>query len=77
MVLEVVRDVYTWLLDKAYIVTGDWDFDVLISFLEQEWKLWKLLCPDSKKASRLLKQATKTSNIQDMKTIIHIISKIG
>lgn len=42
--------------DNAVIVTWDWDFHCLIEHLQQENKLYKVIVPDQKNYSSLLKK---------------------
>lgn len=75
LVLETVRDFYISDIDDVFLVTGDGDFDVLVEFLESNGKFAKLMCPNIKKTSKLLKEVTPRNKIQDMATLLHIIGK--
>ena len=45
--------------DKAVIISWDWDFHCLIEYLEGQDKLKKLIIPNEKKYSSLLKKFSK------------------
>jgi len=58
-------------LQKAYILSNDWDYNTLIRTLIEEWKFGWLIVPDIKTASKLIKKFNKTIlNLQDIKNKI-------
>lgn len=59
--------------DKAIIVTGDGDFYCLVKYLIQEKKLHKLLVPNQKKYSALLKRLPSEylAFVSDLKKKLH------
>lgn len=48
--------------DKAIIVSGDGDFACLVQYLQEHNKLEKLIVPDERKYSALLKRFSKQNN---------------
>jgi len=70
-----MKDYYEGNLEKAFLVTNDGDFDVLVSFLVEHNSLGRLICPDLKRASRLLKKVTPQQKLFDLKRVIHSITK--
>lgn len=54
LVLQAMIDIYTY--DRAVVVTGDGDFHCLIDYLIKQKKLEKLLIPNQKSYSALLKK---------------------
>lgn len=75
LVLEAMQDFYTGRLGQTILVTADGDFDVLVEFLLKNNKLGKLLCPDLKKTSKLLKKITPHEKLLDLKDVLHSITK--
>lgn len=75
MVLEAVKDCYDWNCNEAIIVTNDGDFDVLIWFLEERGCLARVVCPNLKKASVLLKKITPQKKLLDLALLVNIITK--
>jgi len=57
MVLQAVSDMYENLFESAVIVTGDGDFACLVNFLKDKNRFERLLSPNPKKASLLLRKA--------------------
>jgi uncharacterized LabA/DUF88 family protein len=62
MVLQAMRDHKDDNFDKAVIVTSDGDFYCLVEYLYQRDRLKKVLSPNSKKCSELLKKKAKEKN---------------
>ena len=56
LVMQSIIDYYENQLNKFFLVSWDWDFDVLVEFFKNKNKLWKLLLPNAKKCSKLLKK---------------------
>lgn len=66
LVLQAMIDYPNY--DKAVIVSGDGDFHCLIHYLSQQEKLEKVVIPDRKNYSALLKKfATKLAFLNDLK----------
>ncbi|MCI0697616.1 NYN domain-containing protein [candidate division KSB1 bacterium] len=57
LVLQAMIDYEQY--EKAVIVTGDGDFYCLVKYLSEKGKLLKVLVPNQKKHSRLLRKAIK------------------
>jgi uncharacterized LabA/DUF88 family protein len=55
LVLKVVSDFYTKSFSSCYILSGDGDFGCLIEFINENKALAKVLAPDRKKCSILIK----------------------
>ncbi|MDR3168819.1 MAG: NYN domain-containing protein [Candidatus Peribacteria bacterium] len=45
-------------MTKAYLVSGDGDYNTLVHFFRQRGVLGRVLIPHREKASKLLKKAT-------------------
>lgn len=54
LTLQVISDIDFY--NKAILVTSDWDFSSVVKKLNQEWKLLKVLSPNYKFCSTLLKK---------------------
>lgn len=55
--IQVMLDIFEWGLWKVYLVTWDWDYNTLVDLLKQRKLLWRVLIPNRKKASKLLKKS--------------------
>ena len=60
--------------ENIVLVTGDWDFKILVDFLIQEWKFEKILLPNKKWSSLLLRQM-KSKYWDSLNNIQHKIKK--
>ncbi len=49
-----VRDTYEWLVTRALLITGDGDYNSLISFWQEKWIFDLVLIPGVKNSSTLL-----------------------
>lgn len=56
--IHSILDVVEWGLTKAYLVSGDGDYNTLVHFFRQRGVLGRVLIPHREKASKLLKKAT-------------------
>ncbi len=54
-----LRDFYEKTVTKAYLVTGDWDYNTLIDFWNEKWVFWKVFVPWVKNSSSLLTKSAK------------------
>jgi len=65
LVMQVMKEIDDY--DKAVIVSGDGDFYALIKHLKEKGKLKKLIIPDKRKFSTLLKEfEVDTINLTDL-----------
>ncbi len=55
LVLKAVSDYYTKAFDHCILITGDGDFGCLIEFLKEKNSIKRVLAPDVKKCSILIK----------------------
>jgi len=55
LVLKAVSDFYTKNTDSFILVTGDGDFGCLVEFLQENKVLDRVLAPDEKKCSFLIR----------------------
>ena len=73
LVLKTTSDYYTKVYDRCILVTGDGDFGCLVEFLIQNKALDRLIAPDERKCSILLKN--KNSEITFLNEHYHKFSK--
>ena len=74
LVLQAMIDYPNY--DKAVVVSGDGDFHCLVHYLSQQDKLEKVLIPDRKNYSALLKKfATKIAFLNDLREKLEYIKK--
>lgn len=60
--------------EKAVIVTGDGDFYCLVKYLREQGKLLKVLVPNKKKHSRLLRKAAQSlKNVAFISPLRHLL----
>lgn len=52
-----VLDTVEWWLSKAYLVSGDGDYNTLVDFWRERKALGRVLIPHREKASKLLKKS--------------------
>ncbi len=72
LVLQAMIDYNQY--EKAVIVTGDGDFYCLVKYLNEQGKLLKVLVPNKKKHSRLLRKATPSlNNIAFISPLRHLL----
>lgn len=72
--IHVLLDMLEWTLSCAYLVTGDGDYNTLVTLLYQRNKLWRVLIPHKDKASKLLKKAAGP-HVQSLADIRYFIEK--
>lgn len=72
--MHVMEDLLLWRLVGAVVVTGDADFNSLISRLRDEGKLLRLIVPNNHKTSRYLRYAAG-NNFQHFGQFRHIVEK--
>ena len=72
--INVMLDIFEWGLIKAYLVTWDGDYNSLVSLLKTRNMLWRVLIPNRKKASKLLKKSA-WADIQILEDIRYFIEK--
>lgn len=72
--IHMLLDMLEWNLQKAYLVTGDGDYNTLVTLLLQREKLWRVIIPHRDKASKLLKKAA-WPHIQSLSEIQYFIEK--
>ncbi len=72
LVLKTVSDFYTKVCDSCILVTGDGDFGCLVEFLQHNNALDRIISPDEKKCSVLLKN--KNSEITFLNKLYHKFS---
>ncbi len=72
--IHVMLDMFEWWLKKAYLVTWDWDYNTLVDLLKSRNLLGRVLVPNRKKASKLLKKSA-WSDIQILEDIRYFIEK--
>jgi uncharacterized LabA/DUF88 family protein len=56
-----IEDYYQWELSQAYLLSGDWDFDVLINFWKQHHCFTKIFIPNHKKLPSIINDCTTVS----------------
>ncbi len=72
LVLKTVCDYYENQFDKAIIITGDGDFTSLVNFLVKNKKFERLIAPNGKKCSILLKNTqVAITFLNDLKHKLH------
>lgn len=76
LVLKATRSYYEQGYDNFILVSWDGDFDVLVEFLLEKNVFWKLLVPNIKKASQLLKNILPAQQIQDLSVLKNKLQKI-
>lgn len=69
-IMELRKD---W-LQKAYLISNDWDYNTLIKVLIEEWVFGWLIVPDKRTASKLIKKFNRI--VLDLQEIRHKIKKI-
>jgi len=72
--IQAMLDIFEWNLEKAYLITWDWDFNSLVDLLKNRDLLWRVLIPNRKKASKLLKKSA-WPDIQILEDIKYFIEK--
>jgi len=72
--IQVMLDIFEWWLQKVYLVTWDWDYNTLVDLLKSRQLLWRVLIPNRKKASKLLKKSA-WPDIQVLEDIRYFIEK--
>lgn len=72
--IRVILDLFECGLHQAYIMTNDGDYNTLVDLLVDRGKLWHIITPNHKEASRLLKQSAWW-RIQDVQRIKHLVEK--
>ncbi len=72
--IQTVLDIFEWWLKKAYLITWDWDYNTLVDLLKNRNLLWRVLIPNRKKASKLLKKSA-WADIQSLEDIKYFIEK--
>jgi len=72
--IQCMLDIFEWDLEKAYLITWDWDFNSLVDLLKNRNLLWRVLIPNRKKASKLLKKSA-WPDIQILEDIKYFIEK--
>lgn len=75
LVLKSVRSYYEEGYNNFILVSWDGDFDILVDFLLQKKVFCKLLVPNIKKASQLLKNLLKSQDIQDLNVLSNKLGK--
>jgi len=55
--IHSILDVVEKWLTKAYLVSGDWDYNTLVNFRRERGVLWRVLVPHRNKVSKLLKKS--------------------
>jgi len=72
--INSMLDIFEGNLKKAYLITWDWDFNSLVDLLKKRKLLWRVLIPNRKKASKLLKKSA-WADIQILEDIKYFIEK--
>lgn len=72
--IHVILDIYETNLEKAYLVTWDWDYNTLVNLLKSRKLLWRVLIPNRKKASKLLKKSA-WADIQTLEDLRYFLEK--
>lgn len=72
--IHVMLDMFEWWLQKAYLVTWDWDYNTLVDLLKSKNLFGRVLVPNRKKASKLLKKSA-WPDIQIIEDIRYFIEK--
>jgi len=76
LVLKATRAYFEQWYDNFILVSWDGDFDILVEFLLEKKVFWKLLAPNIKKASQLLKNILPAQQIQDLNVLRNKLQKI-
>lgn len=72
LVLQAMIDCNQY--EKAMIVTGEGDFYCLVKYLREQAKLLKVLVPNKKKHSRLLRKAAESlKNVAFISPLHHLL----
>lgn len=72
--IHMLLDMLEGSLESAYLVTGDGDYNTLVTLLYKRWKLGRVLIPHRDKASKLLKKAAGP-HVQSLSDIRYFIEK--
>lgn len=72
--IHAILDLVEWWLKKAYLVTGDWDYNILVKLFRDREVLWRVFIPHRDKASKLLKKAA-WPHVQVLEDIRYFIEK--
>lgn len=56
LVRDAMEDFIEKKVNRAFLVSSDWDFDVLVDFWKRKWILGSVLFPDKRYTSILLKK---------------------
>ena len=72
--IESLVDYYEDDLEKAYLVSSDWDYNTLVDKFREKNILWRVLIPSRESASLLLKKAA-WSNIQSIQDLKYLLEK--
>ena len=75
LVLKATRSFYEQWYDGFVLVSWDGDFDILVEFLLEKKVFRKLLVPNIKKASQLLKNILPAHDIQDLRVLKNKLAK--
>jgi uncharacterized LabA/DUF88 family protein len=74
LMLHGITDINKW-LSSWFLISGDWDFDVLIEHWKEHNIEYHIMIPNHHKASQLLKDVTDSSGIVSMHDLEHKIKK--
>lgn len=72
--IHSILDVVEWWLSKAYLASGDGDYNTLVDFWRKRDVLGRVLIPHREKASKLLKKSA-WPDIQVLEDIRYFIEK--
>ena len=75
IMLHWVVDAIEWKVKNAYLISWDWDFDVLIDFWKEKWIFKKIFIPNHNKISKLLIDSTDVKSRIFCHTIENKIKK--
>lgn len=71
LVLTAVSNFYEKKFDKAVLISGDGDFRCLVDFLMKRGKMERIIAPNPKKCSILLKRTgSRITFLNDLKNIV-------
>lgn len=73
-VMSKLVDNYNW-FNKIILVSGDWDYKVMVDYLIKKWKFKKLLVPNAKCASSLYRK-NKEINMIYLATVDNMKSRL-
>jgi uncharacterized LabA/DUF88 family protein len=72
LVLKSVSDFYTKACDSCILISGDGDFGCLVTFLKEQGAIERIIAPDEKKCSFLLRN--KNTEITFLNDLYHKFS---